>query len=645
VSEMPEARMLFQPFRLGSMTLRNRIVLPPMGTNAADDEGRATPRVVDYYEARARGGAGLVIVEGACVDRSCGKAVTHQLGVDDDRQIDGLRELTRAIHDGGAKAAIQLHHAGRATSWGVNHNQPVAPSALPAVDGSLARELIVEEIREVIARFARAAGRAKESGFDAVEFHAASNYLPYQFLSAKWNRRNDEYGGSLEKRARFLIEALHAIRQAVGPGFPYWLRLNCIVFDENPGYTLEDAVALAKMAEEAGACAIHVSTFAEGITRRPPSAAPKGGLLSLTETVKKAVNVPVIASSRLDAEVGEAALQEGKADLISIGRALIADPDLPNKVRDGRGDEVVPCIVCSHCTDVLRPGREGGQPVECTVNPAVLRERQFEVRTAPERKRLLVIGGGPAGLEAAGVAALRGHEVTLWEKTDRLGGQLGFAAMPPYKESLKPLLDYLVSQVYRSGVKVELGKEADLESVEGFGPHVVVLAAGASPVVPGIPGIEDVNVVDALQVLSRVVEVGERVVIIGAELVGCELAEYLVQRGKFVTLMRRGPEIAAREEQSRREGLLARLSYKGIRLLPGVSYQKIASDGIEITLGDGTNEKVPADTVVLAAGARPNSELYSPLQSEMPTYLVGDAFEPRGIRQAIHEGAAVGLNL
>jgi 2,4-dienoyl-CoA reductase-like NADH-dependent reductase (Old Yellow Enzyme family)/thioredoxin reductase len=637
--------MLFQSFQLGPMSLRNRLVLPPMGTNAADEGGYVTPQVLGYYEKRASGGVGLIVVEGVCIDQSHGKAVQHPLGIDDDRYIPGLRRLADVIHEGGAKAAIQLHHAGRATSRDVTGNQPVAPSALPTADGSSARELTVAEIHELVARFAQCAFRAKESGFDAVELHSASNYLLYQFLSAKWNKRHDDYGGSLEKRARFLMEALQAVREVVGPDFPFWPRLNCMVADEDPGYTPEDAVALSVMAEKAGVCAIHVASFAERRQRRPPSATPRGALLPLIETIKKAVKVPVIASTRIDAELGESVLREGKADLIAIGRALIADPELPNKVREGRGDDVVPCIVCNHCTDVLKPGQPGGRALECTINPAVLREREFAIVPAVKPRRILVIGGGPAGLEAAMLAGLRGHEVTLWEKGQRLGGQLFYAAIPPYKETLKPLLDYLVRQVYAAGARVELGKEATLQSVRELRPEAVVVATGAVPMVPYIPGIASGNVFSALQVLGGEVDTGNSVAVIGGELVGCELAEFLVKNGKSVILMRRGPEMAARMEASRRWGMLERLTYKGVRLLTRVTYKRITDDGVEVVFPDGTSGTVLADSVVLAAGAGSNSALYGALRGEVPVYVAGDAIEPRGIREAIHEGAAIGRDI
>lgn len=637
---------LFQPFRLGPMLLRNRIVLPPMGINAADKDGTVTQEVLDYYEKRARGGAGLIIVEGASVDLSGGRVVTNQLGIDDDKHLPGLRELARVIQKAGARAAIQMHHAGRATSQDLNHKPLVAPSPLPAVDGTKATELTEAEIHEISARFASAAARAREAGFDAVEFHSASNYLPYQFLAARWNQREDGYGGSVEKRGRFLRETLQAIRGAVGQGYPMWVRLNSVVFgDVDPGYTPEDAVAFAKMAEREGVIAIHTAAFSEGIMRKPPSAAPKGGLLPLTEALKKTVRVPVIASGRIDAETGEAAISEGKADLISIGRALIADPDLPNKVRDGKQDDVRPCILCNHCTDVLHPGAGAGQPLECTINPSVLREREFTLVRTTSPSRILVIGGGPAGLETAAVAAMRGHDVTLWEKEGRLGGQLNYACLPPYKDTLKPLLDYLVRRAQRSGVKIELDKEATAASIKALRPQMVVLAAGAAPFVPEIPGVDGPTVVGALDVLEGKTKAGKRVAIIGGELVGCETADFLMQAGHTVTVLRRGPQLATHLAASRREGFLGRLAHKGVKLMPGVQYRKITPKGVEVVLKDGRAQTVPADTVVIAAGALPNSGLNAALRLVSQVFVVGDAVKPRGIREAITEGAEVGLRL
>lgn len=646
MTETSRFDMLFQPFQLGPMVLRNRIVMPPMGINAATEEGYVTQRVLDYYEKRAQGGVGLVIVEATCVDRSRGKDVRYQLALDDDKCIPGLTQLARVIQRWGAKAAIQLHHAGGTTSQALNRNQLVAPSPLSAMNGSLAKELTKDEIHDIIALFAQGAARARESGFDAVEVHGASNHLVAQFLSSKWNKRQDNYGGNIENRARFLLEILSVTRGVVGPVFPLWPRLNGIVIvsEGDPGYGLEDAIAVAQMAVKAGAYAVHVSRFAEG-GRRPPSAVPPGDLLPVTEAIKKAVNIPVIASSRIDPALGDRALREGKADLISIGRALIADPELPRKVREGRGNDVIPCILCNTCAEVMRPRQVGGAAMHCVVNATACKEHECAIVPSVKHKRVLVIGGGPAGLETARVAALRGHGVILWEKEKRLGGQLYFAAIPPYKETLKPLLDFLVNQIYKLGVKVELEKEATLYLVRQMRPEAVVLTTGATPIVPQIPGIEKGRVISALEALAGEVEVGNRVAIIGGERVGCEVAEFLAKKGKSVTIMRRGPHMATRVESSRRHGLLERLTYKGVTLLPGVNYEKITADGLVVTLGEGESRTIAADSIILAAGARPNSELFPALQKEFPTYLAGDAIEPRGLLEAIHEGAAIGRAL
>jgi len=634
------------------MELRNRIVMAPMVTNLAYEDGSVSQCIKDYYEARAGGGVGLIIVGATCVEGSLGRSsrALRQLLIDDDKFVSGLSELAEVIHKHGAKAAIQLHHAGREGHAGQeggpiqSHLPPVAPSSIAEEGGRLPRELTIGEIQDLVKRFALAAGRARKAGFDGVEIHGAHDYLIAQFLSASSNKRSDKYGGDVTNRARFLIETTSSIREVVGQDYPVWCRINGREYDIEGGITLDEAQQTARLAQDAGCDAIHVSGWGKGGTqRRPPMGYRVGYFSWLAETVKKAVDVPVIAVARITPEFGEGLLQEGKADFIAIGRALIADPDLPNKVASGKLEDIKPCLSCDGCFDSMAGFHSPDGTLRCAVNAAVGKEREFTIYPAERAKKVLVVGGGPAGLEAARVAALRGHHVVLFEKENELGGQLHAASLPPYKESIQSLKIYLEHQVEKLGVKVELGKKADVGQVEELSPDVVVVATGASPIVPEIPGIERDNVVLAYDVLIGKVAVGETVVIIGGELVGCETGEFLAEKGKKVTIARRGGDMAAKMPPSERRLLLDRLTMKGVTMLTGVKYEEIMDEGLLITTKGGDKRTIKADTIVVAAGARPNTELFRVLKDKgYEAYLVGDCVEPRVIMDAVHDGFVIG---
>jgi NADPH-dependent 2,4-dienoyl-CoA reductase/sulfur reductase-like enzyme len=494
----------------------------------------------------------------------------------------------------------------------------------------------VADIAEMVALFAKAAKRAKQAGFDAVEIHGAHRYLIAQFLSPTWNKRQDEYGGELKNRARILIETIRAVRQAVGEKYPLTCRLNGKEYGVEGGTTLEEAQEVARMAEEAGVNAIHVSAW--GVRSQIQAASLPtlpGALVPLAEGIKKVVTIPVIAVGRISPELGERVLQDGKADFVAIGRALIVDPELPNKVARGKLEDIRPCTACMACRDGLLSGGE----LQCMVNPAVGREHEHPVRPAEKRKKVLIVGGGPAGMEAARVAASRGHEVILCEKEERLGGQLVVGAIPPHKGRIEPLTNYLVIQVKKLGVRVELGKEITLTAVQELKPDVVVLATGVLPLVPDIPGIDSINVVNAEDILNGKVVTGGRVIVLGGELVGCETAEFLAEKGKKVTITRRGLSMATKVGPSLRERLLDRLAEKGVTMLTGVKYDAITERGLAITTSDGRKETIEADTIVLATGSKANRELLTGLKGMVSEiHLVGDCVEPRGIREAIDEG-------
>jgi len=410
VSSKEPFNQLFSPGRIGKMILRNRLVMPPMETNYGKGQGFVRDQHRAYYEPRAKGGVGLIIVEAICVDR-LGSLLPGNLIMDDDAYIPAMAELVRSIQKHGVRAAAQLCHGGVLSSREIIGVQPAGPSASKNFKGDISREMTLQEISDQIHLFANAAARAKRAGFDAVEIHGATSYLIAQFLSGYWNRRKDQYGGPLENRARFLIQVIQASKAAVGEDFPVWCRINGGEFGLEGGTTLEEAKQVAKWAETAGSDAIHVSSFGGGSqSYMGPPVVDHNVLLPLAQEIKKGLRIPVIAVGRITPDQGEKALAEGKADFIAIGRGVIADPDLPNKLAQGRSEDIRPCIGCQECISRIMFKME---PLRCTVNALCGWEEEYPIEPAPTPKKIIIIGGGPGGLEAARVAALRGHLARL----------------------------------------------------------------------------------------------------------------------------------------------------------------------------------------------------------------------------------------
>jgi 2,4-dienoyl-CoA reductase-like NADH-dependent reductase (Old Yellow Enzyme family)/thioredoxin reductase len=647
---------IWEHFQIGEMELKNRIVIPPMVTQYASKEGYVTEQLKNYYEARARGGAAMIIVEGAYVHPR-GKGHVNLLNISDDKCIPGLSELVQVIHRHQTKASLQLYHCGRKTTSALIGIQPVAPSPLASpnlgnnVKGEIPKELTIDEIAEIVTCFAESALRAKRAGFDGVEIHGTHGYLIEQFLARSTNKRQGSYGGSLPNRVRFLIEIIKAVREAVGEGYPVWCRISGKLYEED-GITLEDAQQTSIMAQEVSADAIHVSAFGSGnpIFRTSPTFVP-AVIEDLVEGIKKAVTIPVIASGKITPEAGEKILEEGKADLISIGRGFIADPELINKVASGKLEDIIPCIDCCGCLDDIMSTISGSEVpavvgIRCRVNAAVGKEEEYKIIRTKRPRKVLISGGGPAGMEAAIVAALRGHEVTLWEKGTRLGGQLNQAVIPPHKHRIGPLIKYLQTQLSKLGVNVKLNKAATASMIEEFKPDVVIVATGIKPLVPEIVGLDKAHVVQAGDVLENTVEVGEKIIVIGGELVGCETAEFLVEKGKQVTVMRRGPEMALGVGFVYRKSFLNRLLEKGVTLLPEIRYDEVIPGGLVVTTKEGEKKTIQADTIVLAAGAIPDKKLYEEIKGKVSeSYLAGDCVEPRTIREAIADGYRIGLEI
>jgi 2,4-dienoyl-CoA reductase-like NADH-dependent reductase (Old Yellow Enzyme family)/thioredoxin reductase len=638
---------LFEPIQIGPLELKNRIVMPPMVTNFGSDTGAVTERLVDYHVERAKGMVGLIIVEATCVEGLLGRLVVNQLRVDSDKYLPGLADLVESVHLHGAKIALQIHHAGRQTTLEATEGRiPVSPSEVPYIDmytspGSVIaqpRSLTIQEIGGLVEKFGEGARRAKTAGFDAVEIHGAHGYLIGQFLSPYTNKRNDEYGGSFERRMQFALEVIERVRKEVGSNYPLSFRISADEYIES-GMTLELAKRVAVKLEGASVNVIHVSgSLGESNHMcEAPMAIRRGFNVHLAEGIKKVVSIPVIAVGRInDPELAEKILQERKADLVAMGRALIADPQLPMKAMEGKFDEVRKCIACDlGCSSRLYLGL----CITCNVNPDVGKEREFRLTRAEKVKEVLIVGGGLAGMEAARVATLRGHRVTLCEKTDELGGQLLLATRPPHKEELQNILDYLRIQMGKLKVEIELRKTIRPEIIDEEKPDAVVVATGAVPLIPRIPGIESKRVVTAWDVLAGKVDPKDEIAIVGGGEVGCETAEYLTELGRNVTLVEALGDLALDMEPLNRYLLLQRLKEREIKVHTGTMFKEVTNEGIVV--GDAFGEHVlRAESIILSLGTVPDNALASSLRGKVEQlYVIGDCVKPRRTLEAIHEGS------
>ena len=642
-------KKLFEPINIGSVEIRNRIVMPAMTTAFAGEEGAVTERLMDYFVERAKGGVGLIITDATCIDYPVGK-LSHatQLRVDYDKFIPGLSELVERVHPHNARIALQLHHAGRQTT--LEHTegkQPVSASSVYSpVFQVQPRALALDEIEALAKIFGVGARRAKTAGFDTVEIHGAHGYLIQQFLSSFTNKRVDKYGGSLKRRMNFALEVLWRVRDKVGPEFPILYRLSAEEHVEH-GLTLEDTKVIAKRLEEEGVDALHISSGTAETPPKycdvPPMAIPRGCFVEYAGAIKKVVSVPVITVGRInDVTLAEKILEEEKADLIAMGRALIADPELPNKAREGRLDDILKCMACNRCTTRIGAGLRLG----CDINPLVGQDKESKLISAEKPKRVLVVGGGPAGMEAARILAMRGHDVTLYDENKELGGQMNISTKPPYKEEVKNLLEFLLNQLRKLNVEIVLGKSVDASMVQKINPDAVVLATGATPLIPNIRGVNGQNVVTAWNVLKGKAEVDDEVIVAGGGMVGCETAEFLTERGKRVTIVEMLEEAGFDMESVTRKLVLSRLAEQNVKILTSRVIFEITDEGMLVIDKKRNKMQTIRGNVVLALGARANNQLARTLEGKVKElYVIGDCLKPRRLSEAIHEGFNVARNI
>lgn len=693
---------LLSPGRIGGLELRNRIAVTAMGVSLAEDNGTAGEQLIAYHEAQAAGGAGLVITGVAGVAWPVGGVTKNQTAISDDRFIPDLKKLTDRVHAHGAKIATQLHHGGLVAVYSSGRwGEPLwAPAYPPAPKGNFVDYFLTEElagmgefkmptikvldaddIALVVRQFGEGATRAVKAGFDGIEIHAGHGYLLSSFISPVTNTRTDAYGGNLENRMRLLLEVVAAVRAAVGPDFPVWVKLDSREVGKDGGITLEDSKASARMLEAAGVDAITVTTYHETGNGKlhSESHTPDVPAINLpaSSDIRHAVSIPVIASGRLEPEVADRAIGKGDIDFVAMGRKLLADPQLPNKLQAGNLDAVRPCIYCYTCISAIYMG----DSVRCAVNPELGREFETHPHDAP-RKRVVVIGGGPAGMETTRRLKALGHDVTLIEQSERLGGTLRFAALA-YAPNER-ILDWLSDEVKQSGADVRLSTTATPDLIQSLKPDAVIVAVGAVRGMPEIPGNTLSHVYSGddmrkmmfgetspelkkktsmftrlatkvgaatgatanLELVRKATHawmpLGDKVTIIGGELVGVELAEFLQERGRTVTIIDEPARFGKGLMLVRRMRTLSDLKDHGVALDTNASDIRITEKAVEYTDAQGTRQSVPSDTVIVAKGATANPALADALiAAGLPVHVIGDATGVGYIEGAMRDAADV----
>ena len=640
---------LFEPGLIRNLKTKNRIVKAPQHTGLCNPDGSVTERLIRYYKEVALGGAGLVIVEYSWIDYDASKASACQLGVSSVDHIPGLSILAQTIQANGAKAALQIAHCG-AHKW--DGRPPIkAPSRVPwdflrPIGAPPPEELTFEEIQGIIKAFGEAAGRTRNAGFDMVEIHGTHGYLIEEFLSPRTNKRTDCYGGPLENRMRFLLEVVAEVRAKVGSDYPVSVRMSGFdaESERKPLPTYDEVIEVAKSLERAGVDVLNISAggrYIENSNISSETFTPLATNAWAAEKIKKNVHLPVmVCGSITSPDLAEGILKTGKADFIAMGRPLFADPFWPKKAKEGRPEDIRPCIRCNDgCTnrsDWL------SKAVLCSVNASLGREEDYRITLAEHPKKVAIVGGGPAGMEAARVCALCSHDVTIFEKR-KLGGVLHEASVPAFKSDIKPLISYYLTQMEKLKVKV-VKKDATLDDLREGGFEAVIITAGASPLIPDVPGINNPIVCGALEVLNGEINPGQKVIIIGGGMVGTEVGLFLAEKGHEIVFVEMLDEFMNGILPMEKPEYQKRLSQHNVSINTGCRLVSVHDSGVIVYDRSGQQKEISGDSVIIAAGFRPDRDLIESIQSktDLEVYEAGDCVKPRRIFDAIHDGFLAG---
>ena len=702
--------LLASPASIGNLKLRNRMIMAAMGSNFASEDGHTTEQLTAYYEKRAQGGIGLIILETSAITWPAGASMPNMIGFSKDEFIPSLKSLTQRIHQHGSKIAAQLNHSGKIAQEDVIAGRPIPVPSIPKSEpsdmfglltqdeimnfikaggpdgkGPRYHELSADEIQQEVQHFVDAAKRAKAANFDAIEIHAGHGYLISSFLSPAVNKRTDEYGGTPEKRAKLLVDIISQIKIQL-KDFPVLVRLDANEYRIENGITPDDFLITASMAQDAGADAIDVSAYgntSKGIAfTEAPLVHEPGGFLNFVKMAKKELTIPIIAVGRIELDVAEKGLRNNEFDFLAMGRKILADPDLPNKIISGREQLIRPCIYCYVCVSQIFINK----PMMCAVNSQLGNEHRNEniIHSTADQKRILVIGAGPSGMESARLLAMQGHDVEIWEKDKDIGGTVRVAALA-YEPNGR-LINYLKNSLDELNVRIKLGTLATSKSVQDFNPDHVIVAVGANRNAPSIKGKNNRNVFDgeelrgllfgsdaqaikklsliqqlilkvgratqllrnisALRFLSKIwMPIAKNIVVIGGDLVGLELAEFLVERGRTVKVLEPSGSLGPNLSIVRRSRVVHMLKEHKVDLLTNVTIKEI--DGQEVIFDHEEAQKsLQADQVIIALGADTNSELSDELTNlNMPLTSIGDCTSVGYIHGAIADARKAVIDL